>query len=162
MFVQCDAIWVKARQNGLVRDAAVLVASGIDEAGKRCLLGVSVSAGESEVHWRGFFESLVARGLRGVQMITSDDHAGMGAARRAVFGGVLWQRCQFHLQQNAQVKTIASGDCSALRAKRGNEEGSRVTNPFYFHCLRFGNSTGIAENVGQGIRENCAEIVHLA
>ena len=103
LFVQCDAIWVKVRQNGLVKDAAVLVASGIDEAGKRSLLGVSVSAGESEVHWRSFFESLVARGLRGVRLVTSDDHSGLGAARRAVFGGVLWQRCQFHLQQNAQA-----------------------------------------------------------
>lgn len=103
LFVQCDAIWVRVRQNGLVKDAAVLVASGINEAGKRSLLGVSVSAGESEVHWRSFFEGLVARGLRGVRMITSDDHSGMGAARRAVFGGVAWQRCQFHLQQNAQA-----------------------------------------------------------
>lgn len=102
-FVQCDAIWVKIRQNGLVRDAAVLIASGIDESGRRSLLGASVSAGESELHWRAFFESLVARGLRGVRMITSDDHSGMKAARRAVFGGVAWQRCQFHLQQNAQA-----------------------------------------------------------
>ena len=101
-FVQCDAVWVKIRQSGLVRDAAVLVASGINEQGKRSLLGVSVSAGESEPHWRSFFESLVARGLRGVRLVTSDDHSGMGAARRAVFGGVAWQRCQFHLQQNAQ------------------------------------------------------------
>ena len=110
-FVQCDAIWVKIRQNGLVRDAAVLVASGVDESGKRSLLGVSVSAGESELHWRSLFESLIARGLRGIRMITSDSnktrfvlhHSGMGAARRAVFGGVAWQRCQFHLQQNAQA-----------------------------------------------------------
>lgn len=101
-FLQCDAIWVKIRQNGLVRDAAVLVASGVDEQGRRSLLGVSVSAGESELHWRSFFESLVARGLRGVRLVTSDDHSGMKAARRAVFGGVAWQRCQFHLQQNAQ------------------------------------------------------------
>lgn len=101
-FVQCDAIWVKIRQNGLVKDAAVLVASGINERGRRSLLGVSVSAGESELHWRSFFESLVARGLRGVRLVTSDDHSGMKAARRAVFGGVAWQRCQFHLQQNAQ------------------------------------------------------------
>jgi transposase-like protein len=101
-FVQCDAIWVKIRQNGLVRDAAVLIASGVNESGKRSLLGVSISTGESELHWRSFFESLIGRGLRGVRLITSDDHAGMGAARRAVFGGVSWQRCQFHLQQNAQ------------------------------------------------------------
>ncbi|MBC7806621.1 MAG: IS256 family transposase [Akkermansiaceae bacterium] len=101
-YLQCDAIWVKIRQDGLVRDAAVLIASGVNEEGKRSLLGVSVSASESELHWRSFFESLVARGLRGVRLITSDDHSGIRAARRAVFGGVAWQRCQFHLQQNAQ------------------------------------------------------------
>jgi transposase-like protein len=102
-FVQLDALWCKVRQNGLVKDAAVLVASGVGENGKRSLLGVSVSAGEHEVHWRSFLESLVARGLRGVELITSDDHGGLGAARRAVFGGVSWQRCQFHLQQNTQA-----------------------------------------------------------
>ena len=46
-------------------------------------------------------DSMVRRGLRSVQFITSDDHAGLGAARRAVFGGVTWQRYQFHLAQNA-------------------------------------------------------------
>jgi len=102
-FVQLDALWCKVRRSGLVQDAAVLVASGVREDGKRTILGVSVSVGEQEVHWRAFLESLVARGLRGVRLITSDDHAGLGAARRAVFGGVAWQRCQFHLQQNAQA-----------------------------------------------------------
>jgi putative transposase len=102
-FVQFDALWCKVRQSGLVKDATVLVASGVGEDGKRSLLGVSVSSGEHEVHWRSFFESLVARGLRGVRLITSDDHGGLKAARRAVFGGVEWQRCQFHLQQNAQA-----------------------------------------------------------
>jgi transposase-like protein len=102
-FVQLDALWCKVRRGGLVQDAAVLVASGVREDGRRTVLGVSVGVGEQEVHWRTFLESLVARGLRGVRLITSDDHAGLGAARRAVFGGVLWQRCQFHLQQNAQA-----------------------------------------------------------
>jgi transposase-like protein len=96
-----DARYEKVRQDGQVRDAAILMACGIDREGKRHLLGISVSLGEHEVHWRTFLESLVARGLRGVQLITSDDHTGLKAARMAVFGGVLWQRCQFHLQQNA-------------------------------------------------------------
>ena len=63
---------------------------------------MSAALGEHEVHWRAFLESLVRRGLCGVRLLTSDDHAGLGAARQAVFGGVPWQRCQFHLQQNAQ------------------------------------------------------------
>jgi putative transposase len=64
---------------------------------------VSVSLSEHELHWRSFLESLKTRGLGGVQLITSDDHAGLRAARLAVFGGIPWQRCQFHLQQNAQA-----------------------------------------------------------
>jgi len=100
-YVFLDARYEKVRQDGQGRDAAILMACGIDLKGKRQLLGVSASLGEHEIHWRTFLEELVARGLRGVQLITSDDHQGLKAARVAVFGGVPWQRCQFHLQQNA-------------------------------------------------------------
>ncbi len=78
-------------------------ASGSPSPGKRAVLGVSVALSEQEVHWRTFLQSLVERGLRGVELIISDAHSGLLAARRAVFGGVPWQRCQFHLQQNAQA-----------------------------------------------------------
>jgi putative transposase len=86
---------------GVVRDAAVLSAIGIGLDESRRLLGVSVALSEAEVHWRAFLESLQARGMRGVEYVVSDDHAGLRAARRAVFGGAKWQRCQFHLAQNA-------------------------------------------------------------
>jgi putative transposase len=102
-YMYLDARYEKVRQDGQVRDAAVLVASGVDEAGKRAILGVSVALSEQEVHWRTFLQSLVERGLCGVELIISDAHAGLQAARKAVFGGVPWQRCQFHLQQNAQA-----------------------------------------------------------
>jgi len=100
-YVYLDARYEHVRRDGQVRDAALLMASGVDLAGKRQILGVSVSLSEAEVHWRQFLESLVARGLQGVELIISDDHAGLRKARRAVFGGLPWQRCQFHLQQNA-------------------------------------------------------------
>jgi transposase-like protein len=101
-FLQLDALWCKARQGGLVQDAAVLVdAAGIQEDGKRTILGVTVAIGEHELNWRSFMEELLQRGLTGVRMISSDDHAGLRAAQKAVFGGVPWQRCQFHMQQNA-------------------------------------------------------------
>jgi putative transposase len=96
-----DARYEKMRHGGVVRDAAVLSAVGIGPDERRRVLGVSVALSEAEVHWRGFLESLVARGLRGVEFIVSDDHAGLRAARRAVLGGATWQRCQFHLAQNA-------------------------------------------------------------
>jgi len=103
VYLLLDARYEKVRLDGQIRDVAVLIASGIDPTGRRQILGVSVSISEQEVHWRTFLQSLVARGLRGVQLITSDDHAGLRAARRAVFGGIPWQRCQFHLQQNASA-----------------------------------------------------------
>lgn len=96
-----DARYEKMRHGGVVRDAAVLSVIGIGPDERRRVLGVSVALSEAEVHWRGFLDSLVARGLRGVEFITSDDHAGLRAARRAVLGGATWQRCQFHLAQNA-------------------------------------------------------------
>ena len=98
-----DARYEKVRQNGQLLDCAVLMALGIGADGKRVLLGVSVALSEAEVHWRTFLQSLVQRGLHGVQFIVSDDHVGLKAARTAVFAAVPWQRCQFHLQQNAQA-----------------------------------------------------------
>ena len=100
-YVFLDARYEKVRQSGQVREAAILFAVGVDLEGKRQILGVSVSLSEHEVHWRAFLQSLVARGLNSVQLIISDAHEGLKAARIAVFGGVPWQRCQFHLQQNA-------------------------------------------------------------
>ena len=100
-YLYLDARYEKVRQDGQVRDVAVLLASGVDSTGKRQILGISVALSEHEVHWRTFLQSLVVRGLSGVQLVTSDAHAGLQAARTAVLGGVPWQRCQFHLQQNA-------------------------------------------------------------
>ncbi len=100
-YIFLDARYEKVRIDGVVRDAAILSAIGIDEDGMRSVLGISVALSEAEIHWRGFLDSLVARGLRGVRFITSDDHAGLVAARKAVFPGAVWQRCQFHLARNA-------------------------------------------------------------
>lgn len=102
-YLYLDARYEQVRVAGLVRDVAVLIAVGVTEAGKRQILGVSVSLSEAEVHWRTFLQSLVARGLGGVQLIISDAHPGLQAARQAVLGAIPWQRCQFHLQQNAQA-----------------------------------------------------------
>ena len=101
IYLYLDARYEKVRVDGQIRDAAVLMASGVKPDGKRLILGVSVSLGEQELHWRGFLQSLVDRGLTGVELIISDAHVGLQAARKAVFSGVPWQRCQFHLQQNA-------------------------------------------------------------
>jgi transposase-like protein len=102
-YLYLDARYEHVRQDGQVRDAAILIASGVSIEGKRQILGLSVALSEAEEHWRSFLGELVLRGLRGVQLIISDDHAGLRKARQAVFTGIPWQRCHFHLQQNASA-----------------------------------------------------------
>ncbi len=112
-----DARYEKTREYGVADDCAVLTAIGIEPSGKRRVLGVSAAFSEAEVHWRAFLESLVARGLQGVEFITSDDHPGLKAARKAVLPGARWQRCQFHLAQNA----IHHAPNQAIRKAIGEE-----------------------------------------
>lgn len=102
-YLVLDARYEKVRQGGSVLDCAILTATGVTPDGQRTILGTSCHLSEAEVHWRGFLDSLVQRGLRGVRLIVSDDHAGLGAARQAIFPSVPWQRCQFHLAQNAMA-----------------------------------------------------------
>jgi len=98
-----DAEYEKVRHGGTVVDCAVLLAIGVRTDGRRSVLGVSVSLSEAEVHWREFLAGLQERGLHGVKLVTSDDHKGLRAALAARMSGVPWNRCQFHLQQNAQA-----------------------------------------------------------
>lgn len=102
-YLVMDARYEKVRHGGVLVDCATLIAMGIGPDGKRTILGVSVALSEAEAHWRAFLTSLVERGLHAVKFIVSDAHPGLAAARRAVFPSVPWQRCQFHLQQNAQA-----------------------------------------------------------
>lgn len=98
-----DAQYEKVRHEGSVRSLAVLKVIGINEEGTREVLGVSCGLSEAEVHWRTFLEDLVSRGLCGIKLITSDDHSGLRKALQAVFPSVKWQRCLFHLAQNAMA-----------------------------------------------------------
>jgi len=101
-YVYLDARYEKVRTGGVVVSSAVLIAIGVSETGRREVLGTSVKLSENEVHWRDFLSGLKDRGLYGVRLFISDAHEGLKAARDAVFPTVPWQRCQFHLQQNAQ------------------------------------------------------------
>jgi transposase-like protein len=100
-YLLLDARYEHVRHGGRVRSCAVLVAVGVDAAGKRSILGASVSLSEAEVHWREFLASLQARGPHGMELVASDDHAGLRPALAARLTGVPWQRCQFHPARNA-------------------------------------------------------------
>jgi len=120
VYLILDARYEKVRQGGCVQDSALLIAFGVGEDGKREVLGVSVALSEAEVHWRKFLEFLVARGLHGLKCIVSDAHSGLRASLQAVLGSIPWQRCQFHLQQNAQAyvtkKTKKSAVAQSIKA----------------------------------------------
>lgn len=108
-YVYLDAHYEKVRHGGHVISAAVLKAVGVSRDGYKQILDISVSLSEAEVHWRGFLENLQRRGLNGLTLIISDDHAGLKAALRSVFPTVPWQRCLFHLAQNAQHYAPSQG-----------------------------------------------------
>ncbi len=98
-------MYEKVREAGVGRDCAVLIAVGVNDDGYREVIGVSTKISEAELHRREFLESLISRGLHGIELIISDAHSGLAAARRTVLPSVRWQRCQFHLAQNAQNMT---------------------------------------------------------
>lgn len=95
-----DATYLKVRQNHRIVSHAVYVAVGIDAEGTRRILDVSTAASEETSSWESFLRGLVDRGLRGVQMVTSDAHRGLHAAIQSVFVGSSWQRCAVHVMRN--------------------------------------------------------------
>jgi len=99
-FLLVDALYMKVREDGRVRSRGVLIATGINTEGYREVLGFQVGDSESEVTWSEFFAWLKRRGLKGVDVITSDSHGGLVNAIRKEFQGAVWQRCQTHFMRN--------------------------------------------------------------
>jgi transposase-like protein len=99
-FVLVDALVIKVREGGRVRAKSLLIATGVNGDGYREVLGLWLGDSESEASWSAFFARLKGRGLRGVDLVTSDSHGGLVAAIRTHFQGTSWQRCQTHLTAN--------------------------------------------------------------
>jgi putative transposase len=102
-----DARYEKARVDHRIVSEGVLIVYGVDEEGYREILGVEVADTESEATYHQLFRSLKARGLKGVRLVTSDDHSGLEAAISRHFQGASWQRCQFHYAKNL-LKLVGS------------------------------------------------------
>jgi putative transposase len=112
-YLVLDARYEKIREDGVIRSHAVLVAIGINWDGRRCVLAVELANRESQSSWREFLAGLRQRGLRGVQVVISDDHAGLRKAIREVLSEALWQRCYVHFLRNAldYLPRKADDDC---------------------------------------------------
>ncbi|MBB5833031.1 transposase-like protein [Brachybacterium aquaticum] len=99
-FVAADALTMKVREGGRVINAVVLVATGVNNDGHREVLGMQVATSETAAAWNTFFADLVARGLTGVRLVTSDAHRGLVEAIAANLPGTAWQRCRTHYAAN--------------------------------------------------------------
>ena len=101
-YVWLDATYLKARQDGRVASVAVVIAIGVNgRTGEREVLGLDVGPSEDGAFWASFLRSLVARGLSGVGLVTSDAHRGLKGAVEAMLQGASWQRCRVHFMRNA-------------------------------------------------------------
>jgi putative transposase len=103
-FVWIDALSMRVREGGRIANTAVLVATGVNHDGQREILGVDIGSAEDGASWTAFLRGLVARGLQGVRLVTSDAHHGLKAAIAAVLDGATWQRCRTHFMRNLLVK----------------------------------------------------------
>lgn len=100
-YVWLDATYLKVRENGRVLSMAIVIAFGVRETGEREILGHDLGPAEDGAFWLTFLRSLVARGLRGVQLVISDAHEGLRQAIMAAFATACWQRCRVHFLRNA-------------------------------------------------------------
>ena len=107
-FLAADALVLKVREGGRVVGVHALVATGVNNDGHREILGLHVTTAEDGAGWLTFFRDLVARGLTGVKLVTSDAHAGLVTAIGATLGGAAWQRCRTHYAANLMSLTPKS------------------------------------------------------
>ena len=99
-FIMADAMYIKIREDHRIRSHALYIALGINNDGRKEILGFDIYESERKDSWKEFFEGLKTRGLRGVDIITSDAHTGLVDAIKECFPGASWQRCQAHFLRN--------------------------------------------------------------
>ena len=123
-----DATYLKVREGGRVVSMAALVAVGVLATGERRILGLELSPGNDEGSaWPSFIRGLVGRGLRGVRLVVSDDHAGLVRAVQEQLLGSSWQRCRVHFTRNAQdlvPRSARSMVASAIRSVFEQPDGA--------------------------------------
>ncbi|MEU4365670.1 IS256 family transposase [Promicromonospora sp. NPDC023987] len=114
-FLAADALSMKVREDGRVTTAMVLVVTGVNADGHREVLGLRVATSETKTAWNTLFADLVARGLTGVMLVTSDAHAGLVDAIGANLPGATWQRCRTHYAKNL-MDTCPKSQWPAVKA----------------------------------------------
>jgi len=124
-----DALTQKVRGGGRTVNVHALIAAGVTAEGKREILGIEVTSSEDGAGWLAFLRGLAARGLSGVQLVTSDCHAGLRDAIASVLPGASWQRCRTHYHRNLLTKVPESAQpwvSTLVRTIFGQPDASSV------------------------------------
>jgi putative transposase len=132
-FVQADALTLRVREGGRTVLVHGLIATGVNAGGKREILGFDVASAEDGAGWLAFFRGLVARGLAGVVLVTSDAHAGLVAAIAATLPGASWQRCRTHYLRDLLTKVAKSSQpwvATLVRTIFGQPDAAEVAAQF--------------------------------
>ncbi|HYQ83495.1 MAG TPA: IS256 family transposase [Rubrobacter sp.] len=153
-----DARYEKARTNGRVVSQGVLIVCAVREDGMREILAVEVADTESEATYHELFRSLKRRGLKGVQLVVSDDHEGLKSAVCRHFQGAAHQRCQVHYMRNllgmvghAKRKELGA-DLRAIFAAPAREEALRIASSVAKKWRGTGHEK-VAEHIEEHIEE---------
>ena len=154
-YVWLDGLTQQVREGGRIVNVCVVVATGVNAEGQREILGMDVGASEDGAFWLAFLRSLTARGLSGVELVTSDAHQGLKNAIAAVFTGASWQRCRTHFMANLLTRVpkraqpgVATQDLLAWSA------------PSTSNCLPPRSTANWTESVEQ-LREPFAQVAEL-
>jgi len=130
-YVWLDAVYLKVRQNHRIVNMALVIAIAVRETGEREILGLDIGASEEGAFWTDFLRGLVARGLRGVELVISDAHGGLKEAVSKVLVGASWQRCRVHFTRNVLAyvpKDSKAAVAAAIRTifTQPNQEAARL------------------------------------
>lgn len=162
-YLWLDATYLKVRENGRVHGMAMVVAVGVRDTGEREILGHDLGPAEDGAFWLSFLRSLVARGLRGVQLVVSDAHEGLRNAIGAALGGACWQRCRVHFLRNAlalvprSAQPMVSGVIRTVFAQPDYESAlSQVARAVETLALRFPKVAALLEGAGEDILAHMA------
>ena len=157
-YLWLDALTQRVREGGRIVNVAVVVATGVNAAGQREIVGVDVITTEDGAGWTAFLRSLVARGLSGVQLVISDDHRGLRGAVEAVLVGAAWQRCRVHFLRNLLTRVPRSAQAMVATLVRTIFEQPDATQVWAQHARvveqlaeRFGEAARLLVDAGPDI-----------
>ena len=154
-YVWLDGLTQKVREGGRIVNVCVVVATGVNAEGQREILGMDVGASEDGAFWLAFLRALTARGLSGVELVTSDAHQGLKNAIAAVFTGASWQRCRTHFMANLLTRVPKRAP-----TWRGHPGHSRMVRTIY-QQLSPAEVHGQLDRVVEQLREPFAQVAEL-